>query len=648
MNIPQPAQYASGTFPSHFPRRPFPLPRAAGSACLPVAGGRPRTVVGNTVALVLSLLLGLAGATPAAAGPVSGGWHHGAGVAGSAYFVGQHRNTDGLIAYCTDVERFSPDRASGYEDARTGNFVRSNGSALSTADNAALALVLGRWGATTDDHEAAAVQLAVWSLTAVGMEWDSPGMTDFIRAQALSPGLATRARAMVEQARAEAGPYSITAAYTPDRTGGRVEAIVKSSDGTTRPGVAVEALAEGATLVGGSTSASWTSQASPHVLGLQRTGFGAGRITITAPSVPAPHAVWLTPREHDVQRLVVAPLPARTEVSIDLPSSDPFAPEVTTSTSATTTAPGSAVHDVLEVSVAAPKPWLVDPATGKPVELEVVSTLWGPLTSAPTETGSVPSGTPFLGTVTTTVSGKGRYETPSITVPAAGYYVWTESIDPGSARPAEASPYVAPWSGSFGLPLETTLVPWRPSVSTKLSQVSALPGAVVHDTVTATGFNPADDGGVVGLTMYGPLAGAPAESSDVPEGAPIHSHVDVPARDGTARSSDFAPLGEPGCYTVVATFSGSSNEEAFTSAFGIPAETVCIEAPPAPAAEPPDDQPAPALSAPAHAPAMPEAASASDELARTGVSAGAMTGCALIALGLGLGLRTAVRRRAVR
>lgn len=625
-----------------------------------------RSIPRSTVALIIALLLGLAGVAPVVAGPIPGGWHTGAGVAGTGYFVGQYRTAEGLIAYCTDVERLPPDRASAYSDASTGPFVRSDGSRLSADDNAALAFVLDRWGATDDDEEAAAVQLAVWTLTAIGMGRDTQVMTDFAERQQLAPAIMSRARALVNQARKEAGPYSISASYSPDDTGGRINASVISADGTARSGQQVRAVVEGGLFQDGSTTAEWVSTADAAVLAIERTGFGPGRITITAPTVPAPDAAWLTPRERDVQRLVVAPVSAEAEASVDLPGPTGFSPEVATVTSAIRTVPGSAVHDVLEVSVAPGGRWLMDPVSARPVELDVVSTLWGPLPTSPTEGTAVPAGTPALGTVTTAVTGPGTYQTPALVVSGAGYYVWTETIASSSARPEQASALVTPWSGTFGLPAETTLVPWQPTLSTSLTRSSARPGAVVRDTVTANGFNPADPGGgdadVVTLTLYGPLQQLPGESPDVPAETPIHSEIAVPAVNGSTISGDFARLEDPGCYTVVASFEGSPDEEPFRSAFGIPAETVCVETPPAFTPQLSTERPAPPTQAAPAAPPAPAAlaalapepaaaappAASRPELAQTGMSAGVMGGVALMAVGLGLGLRTLARRRDAR
>ncbi|MEC5200726.1 hypothetical protein RCH21_002979 [Arthrobacter sp. PL16] len=600
----------------------------------------------TTVTLLLALLLGLAGMAPAAAGPVSGGWHTGAGVVGTGYFVGQHRNAEGLIAYCTDFERFSPDRASGYGDGNTGPFVRSDGSALSTEDNAILAFVLGRWGATADDDEAAAVQLAVWSLTAVGMGWDTPAMTGFILEQGLTPDLALRARSMVDEARTGAGPYSISAAFVPEESHGEVRTAVLAADGTTRAGHKLRAVVDGATFADGTTTAEWTSNTEQQVLELRRTGFGTARVTITAPAVPAANAAWLAPREADVQRLVVAPLTAEVAASVDLPASMGFTPAVITATSTARTSPGTPVLDVLEVSAAGPEPWLVDPSSDTPVALDVVSTLWGPLQSAPSEGAGVPDGTPSLGTVTTAVSGPGRYETPSLVVGTAGYYVWTESIDPKTARPATAASLIAPWSGRFGLAAETTLVPWEPSLSTRLSHSSALPGAVLQDTVTGDGFSPPDDGSLVRLTMFGPLSEPPVESPEVPAEATVHSIITVPATNGVTISGNFAPLQQPGCYTVVASFEGSDEEMPFTSSFGIPAETVCVDAQPLPpkAAEPPA-APVPSAATPAEPSPPPAAVIAQPHLAATGIRATAAAGAGLMIVGIGMGLRLLTRRR---
>ncbi|MUK02052.1 hypothetical protein GM708_08950 [Vibrio cholerae] len=640
-----PAAHAATGHPALYPAPPGQVSVPPTPAPRPGRGAR----AGGALVLGLALLLGLlgiAGAGPASAGPGTDGWHTGAGITGTDYFVGQHRSAEGLIAYCTDIERSAPDRASDYDDGTTGSFVRSDGTPLSAAQNAALALLLTRWGTTSDNAEAASVQLAVWSLTAVGMDWDSRAMADFIRTQQVAPALASRARAMVDQAHAESGPYTIEASYSTDgEAGGRVDASVRSAEGSLRPGLLVEAVAQGAVFADGATTAAWTSEAAPRSLTLRPAGFGPGRLTLTAPEVPAAEAEWLTPREADVQRLVVAPVSAVAKATVELPASAGFAPQVVTTTSAATTAAGTLVHDALDVSVAAPGRWLTDPATGHAVSLEVESTLWGPLLSAPADTASVPDGTASVGTVTTTVEGPGRYETPALAVPSAGYYVWTERIDPSSARPAEASAWIAPWAGRFGLPSETTLVPWQPALSTKLSDTAVRPGAAVRDTVTAEGFRQegpdgAEENDLVRLTMYGPFDEAPLESPVIPAGSPVHSQVDVPATNGAVTSGEFARLDEPGCYTVVASFDGNRDEAAFTSPFGIPDETVCVEAAPAPTPEPADARPA----APAPAPAPVDASSTRPHLAETGAGSAATVGIALIAVGLGLGLRIAARR----
>lgn len=598
--------------------------------------------------LLLAALLLIPQVPPSLAAPVGAEWTRAAGVHAAEHFVGQYRDARGRVAYCTDFERLSPENSGGYDGGHSGGFVRSDGSVLSSAENAALSYLLHRWGATQDNAAAASVQLAVWALTSPGMAWDAPGMNAVLKAERLPADVVAQARSMTRTAFSEAGPYSVDINLEAADAGGTITAVIGVSGAGGRPAVGLAAAAEltGPFALAEKAASTWASGEEPHRLTLRRTGLGGGSLTVTVPRTPAAGVQWLVPSSRNVQRLlfaaVVEPRDAAAAIA-DLPA---FQPAVETRTSAARTGAGTAVHDVLTVSAApsvgdgsaVPPPWLSIPGSETPVSVDVVSTLWGPLDAKPVLQDVVPDGTPRVGSVTTRVDGPGTYNTANLVVPAPGWYVWTESIAAQSALPTEAAPYVLGWQGQFGIAAETTFVPWTPEVRTRLSASSALVGDRVTDAVTGAGFGPPASGsaGTITLSMYGPLADRPAVASEIPADAPLHSETTVPAVNGNQSSEAFAPFTEPGCYTVVATYAGDEQTNPFASAFGEPSETVCVESPAVGDSVDPEEKDAPA------APAGNDAAAAlavplhRPELAQTGIRADVAAGAALVLLGAGL------------
>ena len=608
---------------------------------------RLRLLPAGGLVLLIAVLLLVPQVPPSQAAPAGSDWSRAAGIHAAEHFVGQYRDAGGQVAYCTDFERLSPENSGGYGDGKSGGFVRSDGSALSTAENAALSYLLHRWGATADDATAASVQLAVWALTSPGMSWDSPGMNDILRAEQLPADVVERARSMTRTAFNEAGPYAVHIDL--DATdAGTVSAVIEvlGANGQPAAGLGAAAKLTGPFVLAETAASTWTTGEEAHRLMLQRTGLGSGSITVTVPRTPAAGVQWLAPSSSKVQRLLFAsvlePRDAAAAVA-DLPA---FQPAVATRTSAARTHPGASIHDVLTVgsappaegSSAEPAPWLSVPGSDSPVSVEVVSTLWGPLDAEPVLQEAVPEGTPRVGEVTTRVAGPGTYSTADLVVPSPGWYVWTESISPESVLPAEAAPYVLGWQGQFGIAAETTFVPWAPNIRTQLSAGDAFLGDQVTDAVVGEGFGPSaqGSGSTITLTMYGPLAELPSPTTEIPADAPLHSQTSVPAVNGSQSSEPFAAFTQPGCYTVVATYPGDEHTDPFTSAFGEPSETVCVQAP-APTQSPaPDTKETPGTPAADDGLAAQAAPPHRPELAQTGVRAEVTAGAALVLLGAGL------------
>lgn len=624
-------------------------------------------IIRFTVAVLISCLATLLPAIqPVHAVPTGAEWNRGPGLNGAQHFVGQHVKSDGTVAYCTDFEKLAPPYAGEYDDGHRGSFTRSDGTRLSERENAALSYLLNRWGNTRDGRTAASVQLAVWAMTSPGMQWNSAGMNRFLKTEALPAEVVKQAKSMAGTALAEAGPYTVKLEPGSPAQDGTMDVTVQVLNGSGKQtaGLAATASVKGPFKLLQAEKASWTSNGKPYTLSLTRTGLGKGSIEVSVPRTPAAGVAWRVPSRADVQRLLTAAVlePRNAAAAVaDLPE---FQPTVETKTSAAKTEAGSAIHDVLSVKAgstgldAATVPWMSMPGGNTPVSVEVVSTLWGPLPALPMPADAVPAGTPKIGTVTTRVKGPGTYKTPELNVPTPGWYVWTESIDPASAQPAEAAPYVRPWQGKYGISAETTFVPWSIVTLTELSAHEALVGESVTDSVQVSGFGerPESAKEPVLLSMYGPLPERPAPASAIPDGAPLHSQVSIAAQNGAAESPPFPVFTAPGCYTVVASYPGDEYTAPHTSAFGEHSETVCVTEPPAAAprspkpeaAEPlplPDQDPVAELPRPDSEPTgAPKA-----ELAKTGVRSELATGAALILIGGGLGLilvTSAKRRRA--
>lgn len=133
-----------------------------------------------------------------------------------------------------------------------------------------------------------------------------------------------------------------------------------------------------------------------------------------------------------------------------------YEPRVTTVASSSATSDGATLRDTLTVTGNDPNR-----------ELSIISTLYGPFSSAPENVphpnprsgvAALPDGrVPVIGHVTTTLVGNGTATSPGVDVTRAGYYVWVEVI--------AATDSTTAWAGDFGQAAETTYVPLPASIS---------------------------------------------------------------------------------------------------------------------------------------------------------------------------------------
>ncbi|MGP7963664.1 hypothetical protein ACTVBU_10875 [Sanguibacter sp. A246] len=160
-------------------------------------------------------------------------------------------------------------------------------------------------------------------------------------------------------------------------------------------------------------------------------------------------------------------------------------PKVTTQVSDQVVEPGDELVDTFHVT------------GGRPgAALDVVLTAHGPLLAEPTPSDVAPAGTPTLGTVTVRVTldatGEARGQTPGIkTDPEGprGFYTWTDEIAE-SADTFGGKPVQAGWRSTYGVATETALVPWTPSVATRITAPYVLAGDTFRDEIEVTGLRP--------------------------------------------------------------------------------------------------------------------------------------------------------------
>jgi hypothetical protein len=221
----------------------------------------------------------------------------------------------------------------------------------------------------------------------------------------------------------------------------------------------------------------------------------------------------------------------------------PGAPTVATQASAATAAPGAQISDQAVVSGLGALP-----AT---VEVQ----LYGPYASrsAITCTGTPLSSTSF------TATGNGTYTTAKVTLPAAGYYTFHESIAATSAYPAVTTPCAAA--------SETMFAQATPALATEASQAIVRPGSSLADHVRVTGLG--QTATQVAVDLYGPYASVAQIDC---AGRPLAIRTFRAAGDG-AYVSPAVTVPRAGFYVFREQITGSATVAAVRTACADTAET---------------------------------------------------------------------------
>lgn len=119
----------------------------------------------------------------------------------------------GGLSYCADPDRVGPSVSAGYGQARSySSWSTASGIFVTRAGVADAAYVLGAFGATTDDAQAAAVDAAVTSLLNPGTTYALPGgarAEERVSAPNVPSAVRARALSYMSAAARYAGPYTI-------------------------------------------------------------------------------------------------------------------------------------------------------------------------------------------------------------------------------------------------------------------------------------------------------------------------------------------------------------------------------------------------------------------------------------------------------
>lgn len=136
--------------------------------------------------------------------------------------------------------------------------------------------------------------------------------------------------------------------------------------------------------------------------------------------------------------------------------------------------------------------WYQSVTTGAYYKITAKGTLYGPLSSEPTESSTVPAGTPVAATATVTtdaVKGPGTYPvTTNEKARESGHYTWVWSVSYDDQTPLTQSflPDNYNFADTFGQTIETSVTPFGVTYSTALSANIATIGSSLTDAITTS------------------------------------------------------------------------------------------------------------------------------------------------------------------
>jgi hypothetical protein len=454
--------------------------------------------------LIATLGLLLAGAPPATAAVSTG---HGIGhlAEDGVAWIGSYRLDDGSSVFCLEAGKSAP----------TGHDYRfvdaASLGAFAPDDLARLAYISRTSASSSEADEAAAGQLATWSIA--GLNGRTPEYYAE-RAGNSAQAVLDRSRHLLATADGplgasrsvsgvvgltpadEQGRLTVTSSLTVDflSTGSTVLAPGRHAGTMTLTGAVFDDGRSVRTVSNGETLSITTTGTSPSSVVTADVHYDG---------LPYGSAFTAGLAGDSVQRVLVAGSASAAggaTITATVPSTRHFQPVVATQTSASTAAAGDSISDELTVSALTdagrddilPGWGLYRPATPPaagsvavadengmlPVPVVVESSLLGPFSDAIVPAAEVPADAPLVCTVEVRVeTGPGTYRTPECTLPGAGHYVWVERIV-GTRTPVEqGGARILPWQSPFGSASEVTFVSPEAPVAAVAAATPAAPAA---------------------------------------------------------------------------------------------------------------------------------------------------------------------------
>ena len=263
-------------------------------------------------------------------------------------------------------------------------------------------------------------------------------------------------------------------------------------------------------------------------------------------------------------------------------------PGITTERDERIITPGDALIDHVTVTLPEGDEWITDEA-GKPVEIPVTVTSYGPFDTPQAQTTDVPAGAPVAGTETLVFTAEGLKSTSGVAIAdKPGFYAWV-------AVGAETE-YSEEFSHDFWVEEETASARHEITHSSIAREYNVVPGGRAFDTITIGGFPETQgqfeglggwvaDGTLADVTVYGPLAEMPS-TEEVPADAPVFFETQIPAKNGVFNigytNDDMVVPTEGGHYVFVYSYDGDDRVAPFASAFNDVLEQFYVPTPEVP------------------------------------------------------------------
>lgn len=541
---------------------------------------RPRShaaLIGLAAVLVLGGLLALLRPLPALALTSNG---HGVGhlwKSDGASWIGTYRMDDGRLGFCLDVGKPSP-IGNAYTTTATSRI-----TGTTAEETARLAFIARGYAFTASADDAAAAQLAVWTITGLGGHTQAYYAA---RANDQAAAVLARANAILAEARAEATTRATgrLALLLDDRGVASVQADILAVKTNATESLVPKGTYSGrvdllnATLPNGARSGSIANgrkvAITPDTHGaevriradVRFTGLKIGPQVTVGSSPAGSQGLLYSAGGKGI---------ATASATASAVSPRAFQPRVQTRTSAAQAVPGAQLVDHLEVGVGEGAGLLTEwgryrsGATLAPIPVTVKSRLLGPFADKIRPADSWPSDAPTVCTVSTLIStGPGVATTPSCRIPSAGYYTWVESIDPADTPADRGRDRIRPWTSPFGTASEVTLSPASIAVQTRVADRNPGAGSCAVDELDVSGFSAPGSGPraevEVESLLLGPFDEPVAEGRDLSEpGAfPVAGRASTVIDSNGTFETPCLRVTEPGHYVFVFRSDGSAKDAA--------------------------------------------------------------------------------------